>query len=367
MKKRCRVRNNAPRCDIRTRAVELAWQNVSKYVSLHMQPAGSFMKILVIEDTITSATLICRMLDKLGCTTILARDGHQGIDAFRTESPDLVLLDLIMPGMDGFEVARHIRQLERDGGWTPIIFLSARANDEDLARAIEEGGDDYLVKPVSEIVLGAKVKAMQRIAHMRHTLLQLTRKLDEANRELVRLSQVDGLTGVANRRNFDETLEREWRRAARIAQPVSVLIVDVDRFKQFNDGYGHQAGDEALRDVAGLLQSALRRPSDLVARYGGEEFAIVLPATDAVGAAGVANNILAALREARIDHAFSDIAPHVTVSIGSASAVPARGDTGGFEGLVRLADEALYAAKRSGRNRLVPAKRTDLRATADED
>lgn len=324
------------------------------------------MKILVIEDTLTSATLICRMLHKLGCTTILAQDGQQGLEAFRQESPDLVLLDIIMPGMDGFGVARQIRQLERDGGWTPIIFLSARANDEDLARAIEEGGDDYLVKPVSEIVLGAKVKAMQRIARMRHTLVQLTRKLDDANRELTRLSQVDGLTGVANRRNFDETLEREWRRAARTGQAVSVLIVDVDRFKQFNDGYGHQAGDEALRDVAGLLRGALRRPSDLVARYGGEEFAIVLPGTGVLGAAGVARNILDSLREARIDHAFSDIAPHVSVSIGCASAVPERADLQGFENLVRLADEALYKAKRSGRNRLIQADCVATEATADD-
>lgn len=170
------------------------------------------MKALVIEDTVTSATLVCHQLRKMGLEPTHAKDGSLGIEAFKASRPDLILLDIIMPGMDGFEVARRIRQLERDGEWTPIIFLTARTSDEDLQRGIEVGGDDYLAKPVSEAVLGAKVRAMQRIAQMRYSLLVLTRKLDDANSELRRLSSVDGLTGIANRREFDETLLREWRR-----------------------------------------------------------------------------------------------------------------------------------------------------------
>lgn len=313
------------------------------------------MKVLVVEDTVTSATLICQMLAKMGLQTARARNGEEGLEAFRREKPDLVLLDVIMPDMDGYEVARRIRESEQGVDWTPIIFLSARANDEDLATGIAAGGDDYLIKPVSEIVLRAKLDAMRRIVTMRSTLVQLTRKLDEANRELERLNAIDGLTGVANRRRFDETLRHEWRRAARGGHPLSLLFIDVDEFKQFNDGNGHVAGDECLRDLARLLQATLRRPSDLLARYGGEEFAVVLPETDAAGAGAVAGSLLAAVREAAIPHGYSDVSAILTISIGVATAVPERGDDNGQDVLVTVADEALYKAKRAGRDRMVTA------------
>jgi DNA-binding response OmpR family regulator len=146
------------------------------------------LKALLIEDTLTSATLVSHQFRKIGIEPIVARDGEKGIELFKQEHPDLILLDIIMPGMDGFEVARRIRQLEQAGEWTPIIFLTARTSDEDLEKGIAVGGDDYLIKPVSETVLAAKVRAMQRIAQMRYSLLVLTRKLDEANQELTRLS-----------------------------------------------------------------------------------------------------------------------------------------------------------------------------------
>ena len=313
------------------------------------------MKVLVVEDTVTSATLICQMLAKMGLQTARARNGEEGLEAFRREKPDLVLLDVIMPDMDGYEVARRIRESEQGVDWTPIIFLSARANDEDLASGIAAGGDDYLIKPVSEIVLRAKLDAMRRIVTMRSTLVQLTRKLDEANRELERLNAIDDLTGVANRRRFDETLRHEWRRAARGGHPLSLLFIDVDEFKQFNDGNGHVAGDECLRDLARLLQATLRRPSDLLARYGGEEFAVVLPETDAAGATAVAGSLLAAVREAAIPHGYSEVSAILTISIGVATAVPERGDDNGQDVLVTVADEALYKAKRAGRDRMVTA------------
>lgn len=320
------------------------------------------MKALVIEDTVTSATLICHLLDKMGLEPIHARDGQSGIEAFKRERPDLILLDIIMPGLDGFEVARRIRQLEKDGEWTPIIFLSARASDDDLARGISVGGDDYLVKPVPEIVLGAKVRAMQRIAQMRYSLLVLTRKLDEANRELTRLSAVDGLTGIANRRSFDEALQREWRRAARKSSPVSLLIADVDYFKGFNDGYGHQLGDECLKKVAHVIAGRLRRPTDLAARYGGEEFVVVLPETDEQGAIDVAEGMRRAVEAESIKHDFSAAAPFLTISIGVASMIPARSDEDGFRDLFTQADAALYRAKRAGRNRCLSAVTTEPEA-----
>ena len=309
------------------------------------------MKVLVIEDTVTSAALICRMLGGMGLETVHRRDGEGGIEAFRQSRPDLIMLDVVMPGMDGFEVARRIRQLESDGEWTPIIFLSARTRDEDIERGIAVGGDDYLVKPVSEAVLKAKVRAMQRIAHMRASLVALTRKLDEANRELTRLSAFDGLTGIANRRTFDATLAREWRRGARSGASIALMVVDVDCFKQFNDAYGHQVGDECLKAVARALAGNTRRPVDLVARYGGEEFAVVLPDTDAQGAAIVAESMRRAVEALAITHRHSTAARVVTVSIGIAVTRPERSDDGGFATLVARADEALYRAKRDGRNR----------------
>jgi diguanylate cyclase (GGDEF)-like protein len=313
------------------------------------------MKVLLIEDTVTSATLICHLLDKMGLDWALARDGTAGVEAFKKERPDLVLLDVIMPGIDGFEVAKRIRQLEQDGEWTPIIFLSARTSDEDLERGIAVGGDDYLAKPVSEAVLKAKICAMQRIAAMRCSLLVLTRKLDEANRELTRLSAVDGLTGISNRRAFDAALLREWRRSARAESPISLLVVDVDCFKQFNDAYGHQVGDECLKAVAHALEGASRRPADVVARYGGEEFAAVLPETTEEGAATVAAAMLDAVRSLGITHRFSTAGRVVTVSIGIATVLPLRSDDSGFGRLLKSADEALYQAKRSGRDRCAVA------------
>lgn len=310
------------------------------------------MKALVIEDAVTSATLICQLLTKMGLRPILARDGESGLEIFKSEKPDLVLLDIILPGIDGFEVARRIRQLECDGEWTPVIFLSARTRDEDLERGIDVGGDDYLVKPVSEIVLKAKVRAMQRIAQMRYSLLVLTRKLDEANRELTRLSSVDGLTGIANRRCFDDTLRREWRSAMRRGQPLSLLIADVDQFKQFNDGYGHQLGDECLKAVARALAAQMRRPTDLVARYGGEEFAAILPDTDLEGAWLVAQSVREAIMALDIEHRYSVVEACVTISVGVAAGRPTRDDETGYFSTMQSADRALYKAKREGRNRV---------------
>lgn len=313
------------------------------------------MKALVIEDTVTSATLVCQLLEKMGLQALHARDGEMGIEMFKAERPDVVLLDIIMPGLDGFEVARAIRQLERNGEWTPIIFLSARASEADLERGIVVGGDDYLVKPVSEIVLKAKVHAMQRIAQMRQSLLLLTRKLNEANRELSRLSSLDGLTGIPNRRIFDDVLLREWRRAERRAAPLSVLLIDIDHFKEFNDHYGHQAGDDCLRRVAAALAASLRRPSDLAARYGGEEFGIVLAETDAQGAQSVARLALESVRALKIAHKGSRTEAVVTISIGVATAAPQRGDDAGWQTLLAAADAALYDAKHGGRNRVAVA------------
>lgn len=308
------------------------------------------LKALLIEDSLTSATLICHQLRSIGIEPLLAHDGEEGIALFKQHRPALVLLDVILPGMDGFETAKRIRQLEQHGEWTPILFLSARTGDEDLQRGIEVGGDDYLFKPISGIVLAAKVRAMQRIAQMRYSLVVLTRRLDEANRELQRLSSIDSLTGIANRRQFDETLLREWRRAQRRGLSIALLVCDVDFFKHYNDHFGHQGGDECLRRIATTLRDQVRRPADLVARYGGEEFAIVLPETDAAGAMIVAEALRGAIEALHLAHAPSSGQAHVTISLGLSATVPGPANVSP-QALITGADAALYEAKRGGRNR----------------
>jgi diguanylate cyclase (GGDEF)-like protein len=311
------------------------------------------VKVLVIEDSRTSLLLITHQLAAMGATTVAAADGRTGLARWAEERPDLVLLDVVLPDIDGMEVARRIRGGEAPGQWTPIIFLTACATDADLERGIAAGGDDYLIKPISEVVLAAKLRAMQRIAAMRNSLLETTRALDEANRELLRLSSVDGLTGIANRRQFDATLEAEWRRSARTQAPLSLLMIDVDCFKGYNDRCGHLAGDECLRRVAGALAGQPRRPADLVARYGGEEFVVVLPETPAEGALQVAESMRGAVQALGLAHPCSLAGPQVTVSIGAATRIPVTGQSP--SSLVTYADKALYRAKRGGRNRVEAA------------
>lgn len=310
------------------------------------------MKILVVEDSRANRLLLTQHVERFGAIALPAETGEAALAVFAHQRPDMVLLDVVLPDIDGFVVAQRIRAMEKQGDWTPIIFLSSLGDDASIEAGIAAGGDDYLLKPVSEIVLGAKIRAMQRLVLMRTSLLALTQKLDAANKELVRISSSDGLTGVANRRFFDETIALEWRRARRHSNSIAMLMCDVDFFKLFNDTYGHQAGDDCLRKVAFAISLNTERPSDLVARYGGEEFVVVLPETTIGGALMVAEKIRQAIRELNIAHESSP-GGRVTMSIGIASAAP------GFDNppddLIHAADKALYRAKREGRDRVCRA------------
>jgi diguanylate cyclase (GGDEF)-like protein len=313
------------------------------------------MKILVVDDVRLQRELMSMMIESLGHTALLASDGQEAVDMVRRERPDLVLMDIEMPVMNGYQATREITR-EQDEDWLPVIFLSVSENDQDLEMAIESGGSDYLVKPVSRAVLGAKIASMLRINDMRRRQLELSQQLQLAYSELELTSQRDGLTGVSNRGNFDVQLQREVARAKRARSPISVVLVDVDYFKRYNDHYGHPAGDACLRMVAEALQSACRRPADFVARYGGEEFVLVLPETPAEGALLVAEVARAAVVGCAIPHAPAAGTPFVTISAGVATAAP--GDDIGPDRLVAAADAALYRAKDSGRNRVLAA---DLR------
>lgn len=204
------------------------------------------------------------------------------------------------------------------------------------------------------LVMGLLAFLLERFGRMRAEALALqvaerTRQLEQANHQLLRLSYLDQLTGIANRRQFDTTLEWEWRRADRTASPLSLILIDIDFFKRFNDAYGHQRGDRCLQDVAQTLRHTVQRTSDVVARYGGEEFAVILPGSDVASAVALAEKLRESVRARAIPHAHSSIAPVVTISLGIATITPTAQDTSGD--LIALADQALYDAKHAGRDR----------------
>lgn len=307
------------------------------------------LKVLVVEDSKVAIKAISGFLEEVGVHPQIAETGRAAIELYRNERPDIILLDIILPDIDGFDVAKEIRRLQNQDDWTAIIFLSVMSKDEDLVRGIEVGGDDYLMKPVGRIVLQAKVRAMYRLVQMQRALVQLTGQLNDANKELQRLSTTDGLTGIANRRSFDESLAREWRRCSRLKKPLSVILFDVDFFKKYNDKHGHQAGDECLKLVAKEVARTAPRPGDLAARYGGEEFVLILAETDQEGACWVAELVRQNLSALNIPHSDSSH-QHVTISCGVTSVVPS--DELSVEKLVKSADIALYIAKEHGRNRV---------------
>ena len=287
-------------------------------------------------------------LESLGHRVIEASSPTQAVQVFIEHRPDLVLLDVEMPQHDGYWVAQQIRAAEQ-GGWTPILFLSGRHGDEDIWRGIEAGGDDFLAKPITTTLLGAKLRAMQRLLVMRAKLLQRSEELRLANAQLQQLSLHDSLTGLFNRRAIDERLHQEIAACRREGQPLSVALLDIDHFKRFNDKAGHLAGDACLKQVAKLLEEACLRPRDLAGRYGGEEFALILPLTPRSGAMTYARALLRTLKRATLEHPDSPLGPHVTLSGGITTCVPDEATTA--EGLLLRADDALYNAKHKGRNR----------------
>ena len=309
------------------------------------------MRVLFADDSRTLRSALSEQLRAMRHEVIEAADGREAVALFQAQSPDLVILDVDMPHMDGYATARAIRALSGDHGWIPIIFLSGNVQDADVANGIDAGGDDYLTKPVSATVLRAKINAMQRITDMRGRLIALSRELAQINVSLREESTIDSLTGIPNRRAFDAALQQEWNHAERAGKPLAVILGDVDHFKRYNDSYGHASGDEGLKRVATALRASVRRKVDVVARYGGEEFAMLLPDTSSVSALLVGGNVLQGIRALQLPHNGSPTSANLTISLGVCSGIPVPGKTPAD--LLKVADRALYEAKSKGRNQAV--------------
>jgi diguanylate cyclase (GGDEF)-like protein len=308
------------------------------------------MKILYVEDSAAAVLVMRRRLSNFGHTVVLAKNGLEAVQMFRVEAPDLVLMDIEMPVMNGFEAASRIRAVEatQSWAWTPIIFLTASDTEENLITAIEAGGDDFIAKTVTEPVLHAKMKAMARIATLRQGLTA-------ANQKLEALASSDGLTGLCNRRSMDSRVDANFADAVQLQQPFGLLMIDIDNFKKYNDRYGHLEGDDCLRAVAKAIATTVEEDNARVgngaafaARYGGEEFAVVLPLASAERTAAMAQDLVSAISALGIAHEKNAEWGRVTISVGGAHL---RQASGLIASLFRAADACLYQAKELGRNR----------------
>lgn len=289
--------------------------------------------VLLVDDVPANLDVLLEHLQGDGVRLLAATSGREALSLAQKRPPDLILLDVMMPGMDGYEVLKRLKEhtATRD---VPVIFVTAMSDSVDEARGLALGAVDYIAKPFVVPVLKARV----------NNHLELKRKSDL----LAQLALVDGLTGVANRRQMELTLESEWARCLRNGCPLSVIMIDVDHFKAYNDHFGHGQGDGCLRDVAKALHGASRRAGELLARYGGEEFVVVLPNSDTEDARHTAEALRNCVLQQRMPHPGSSVGHCVTISLGVATAMPSKSTT--VNRMMEMADTALYQAKQAGRN-----------------
>lgn len=301
-----------------------------------MKEGSSRQRVLIVDDSPENIAFIKEALRDQYAVSV-ALDGATALDIAASESdrPDLILLDIMMPGMNGYQVCQHLKSNEKTQD-IPVVFVTAMHEIDDEEKGLRLGAIDYITKPIRPSILCARVR--------NHMELKQHRDL------LEKMAAVDGLTGVANRRRFEETLDSEWKRSIRSNIPLAMLMIDIDFFKNFNDHYGHGAGDKCIKEIAATIATSTHREGDLTARYGGEEFVVLLPETDRDGVVSVAETIRTNIEALNIPHAFSQCSKNVTVSIGAGAMVP-RADTSP-EALVKAVDEQLYRAKRNGRNRI---------------
>lgn len=297
-------------------------------------------KILVIDDSKLILHVAKTILSKQGHQVLLAEDGNIGLQTVATEHPDLILLDLILPGIDGYQVCQRIKKRAATPDM-PVIMLTSRSEPADKVRGLEMGASDYITKPFDEGELMARVNIHLQIR-------ELHESLKEKNRQLKEMADRNGLTGLYNHRYFQETISRDFQRAARYHESLSCVMFDIDHFKKFNDAYGHQVGDIILREL-GSLVGQLMRDSDLSARYGGEEFALLMYHT----ASKEAFLISERLRKAVEQHKFQADNLSLTVTVSGGVASFPHPEIADAKTLIECADKAMYRAKEEGRNRVV--------------
>ncbi|CAE6924868.1 COG3706 Response regulator containing a CheY-like receiver domain and a GGDEF domain [Vibrio sp. B1REV9] len=311
-----------------------------------MQLTGTSMRILLVDDIQIERMQLAIRLKQQGHEVKAVGSGIEALGVYKDFDPELVLLDISMPDMDGFELAFHIRESFPE--WIPIIFLSGHEEPEMIAKAIDVGGDDYLIKPVDKLVLTSKLMAMQRIAQMRRELKQATAQLEKVNQWLKNQANEDGLTGLYNRRYMDKKLQSMLAWHGRQNTPMTVILLDVDYFKPFNDNYGHLEGDRCLQALADQLRTTFNRAEEYVGRYGGEEFVVLLSNTNEIQAEQEAKRVKQAVDNLNYPHEYSYTATRVTVSQGVFSFVPFGREK--LEDIYSEADIAMYQSKSDGRN-----------------
>jgi diguanylate cyclase (GGDEF)-like protein len=293
------------------------------------------VKLLLVDDQPVNIQALYQVFAS-DHQVLAATDGHKALDIAHKQQPDLVLLDVVMPGMDGFEVCRRLK-LDPSTSDIPVIFLTASSDTESEEQGLDAGAVDFIAKPFNPKIVRARVK----------THVTLKRQSDLLRQWVF----LDGLTGIANRRLFDERLAVEWGRSRRLGTALSTLLIDVDHFKRFNDAMGHQQGDACLRLVARALDAGVSRPTDLVARYGGEEFVCLLSDTDEAGAAHLAETLRQRVHDDVQPQTLVAGWPQVTVSVGVGCIRPEAMQQSAD--LIRQADHNLYRAKQAGRNQVM--------------
>jgi len=320
--------------------------------------------VLLIDDQVMIAEVIRRALADEDIEFHYCQDPTKAMGMAEELRPTLILQDLVMPEIDGLTMVKFYRA-NPVTSQVPIIVLSSKEEAEIKSKAFAFGANDYLVKLPDKVELIARIRYhsqayinQQQRDDAFKALRKSQQRLAEINKILQKLSAQDGLTGIANRRQFDRLLDKEWKRAIRHSSSLSLIMIDIDFFKLFNDTYGHQGGDDCLRQVAAILENSVLRETDMAARYGGEEFVILLPETGVQGALSVAETMRARVEARKIPHEQSKVAAHLTISVGVATAVPERDSEPAA--LLAAADQALYEAKNQGRNQVRCA---DLKST----
>jgi len=316
------------------------------------------MKILIVDDKQSIRSLLEHILKQAGYQEILlAESAQKAFDILKSKEIDLVLLDIMMPEIDGIKACQRIKEeFAKD---IPVIMITAKTDNDHLKQAFDAGAIDYIKKPFNRIELLARINSAVKLINKEKKLQETVELLENSNQELEKANQelemmvsIDGLTQIANRKFFDETLSKEWDRAKRKDTPLGLLMIDIDNFKNYNDTYGHQGGDKCLKRLAKLFEELAQRPGDLAARYGGEEFAIILAETDLVGVKKVGERVRKEVENLELEHKGSGVSKYVTVSIGAAVAKPKVNAKDKEQTLIEAADKLLYLAKESGRNQV---------------